>query len=152
MKVISRLTCPDEINDCDYALINLTPDLARLALRRITRLKGHQAKDGDLWEAYYWDHHAEYFSPWLAGNSGEADALVETIERFPAASMDLMRAHDDFSVPEGLLGSVECCQLVIRDEGIAFAAMPKHTDAYIKTAEIPLRLLEEAAAAGVSGG
>jgi hypothetical protein len=62
MRLISRVTCPDEISDCDYALIDLTPDLARLGLTRIALLKEHKASDGDLIEIYFWDYHAVYFS------------------------------------------------------------------------------------------
>jgi hypothetical protein len=90
MKLISRVTRPDEISDCDYALIDLTPDLARLAQTRIARLKAQKVSDGDLLEIYFWDYHAVYFSPWITEDFGEADTLAEKIECLPSAGRGLM--------------------------------------------------------------
>lgn len=148
MKLISRVTCPDEISDCDYALIDLTPDLAWLSLSRIARLKEHKASDSDLLEIYFWDYHALYFSPWIAEDCREADALAGMIERLPCASLDLSLAPDNFTVSEELYTWVECCQMIAREEGIAFLAIAKHTSFYISTAEIPVTLLAKAAAEG----
>jgi hypothetical protein len=146
MRLISRATCPDEVRDCDYALIDLTPSLARLGLSRIARLKEHKASDNDLLEIYFWDYHALYFSPWIAEDCGEADVLAEKIECLPSASEDLSLAPDDFAVSEQLCTRVECCQMIATEDGIAFVAIAKHTSFYITTAEIPITLLEKAAA------
>lgn len=146
MKLISRVTCPDGIDDCEYALINLTPDLARLGLKRIATLKGCKANDPELFQLHCWNFAAEYFNPWLAKDSREADRLAEMIETLPAASMDLLNAPSGFEVPENLVGRVECSQMVARDDAIGFIAIPKHTNVYVRTAEIPVSLLEEAAA------
>jgi hypothetical protein len=146
MRLISTVTCPDEISDCDYALIDLTPELARLGLTRIARLKEHKTRDSDLLEIYFWDFHALYFSPWLAEDTAEADALAQMIEQLPAGSSELSVAAADFGVSEHLCARVECCQMIVREEGIAFLTIAKHTSFYISAAEIPSRLLEEAAA------
>jgi hypothetical protein len=148
MRLISRVTCPDEISDCDYALIDLTPDLARLALTRISGFKAQKASDGDLLEIYYWDFHTVYFSPWIAEDCGEAESLAEMIERLPSASEDLSLAPDEFAVSERLYKRVECCQMIVGEEGISFLAIAKHTSFYISTAEVPVTLLEKAATEG----
>ncbi len=148
MKLISRITCPDEISDCDYALIDLTPDLARLGLSRIARLKEYKASDNDLLQTYFWDFHALYFSPWIAEDCREADALAERIERLPGASADLSLAPDDFAVSEHLYKRIECPQMIVSEDGIVFLAIVKHTSFHISTAEIPVTLLEKAAAEG----
>ena len=41
--------------------------------------------------------------------------------------------------------AVECGQMIVRDDGIAFLAIPKHCDFYVTTAEIPVPVLQEAA-------
>jgi len=87
-----------------------------------------------------------YFSPWIAEDSGEADALAEMIERLPSASADLSLAPDDFAVSEDLYTRVECSQMIVSEDGIAFLAIAKHTSFYITSAEIPVTLLEKAAA------
>lgn len=149
MRLISRVAAPDGIDDCDYALIDLTPDLAWLALKRISMLNECRANDPDVFELYCWNSAVEYFNPWLAEDAREADQLAEMIEALPAASMDLLRAPRDFEVPENLVGRVECGQMVARDDAVSFVAIPKHTNVYVQTAEIPLALLHEAVSGAV---
>jgi hypothetical protein len=47
-------------------------------------LKEQKDMDDSLVQSYFWDAHAEYFSPWLAERETDADGLAETIERLPA--------------------------------------------------------------------
>jgi hypothetical protein len=145
MKLISIVTGEDDAYGCDYALIDLGPELARLALSRVVMLKEQKRRDEDLDEMYFWDYHAQYFSPWVGEKAEEADRLAAMLDGLPAIAPDLMTAPDDFSVQEALLARVECCQMIVREDGIAFVAIPKHTSSYIFTAEIPARLLEAAA-------
>lgn len=151
MKLISRVTCPDGIDDCDYALVNLTPDLARLALKRIAVLNKCKASDPDLFELYYWDRNAQYFNPWLAQVPDEADRLAEMIETLPAASTDLLRVPNHVAIPADVTARVECSQMVACDDAIRFLAIPKYTDVYVETAEIPLTVLHEAASGELPG-
>lgn len=148
MKLISLVTSEPEASlDCDYALIDLTRELALIALRRIHALKAQKAGDGDLVETYFWDYHAEFFSPWLSENSEEAEAFEELLEKLPSGGADLMTAPSDFSVPVSMAVRVECCQMIAREDAIAFIAIPKHTNSYIHTCEIPLHVVEAAALA-----
>lgn len=146
MKLISIVTCPDGIDDCDYALIDLTPALAKLAVKRIAVLK--EQNDRDLFEMCFWDFQAQYFSPWTTEGEDCGDALAETVEQLPTAAGDWMIAPDDFTVPESLVARVECSRMVVRDDGIGFVAIVKHTDSYVSTADLPLRVLEAAATEG----
>lgn len=146
-KLISVVSCSDDAFGCDYALVNLTSKLAGLAMRRIAMLKEQKRLDKSLVEAYFWDAHAEYFSPWLAEQEKDVDALAEMLDRLPAVAGDWMEAPAEFSIPDSLLARVECSQMVVRPAGIAFVAIPKHTSSYVFTAEIPLPLLEKEAAA-----
>ena len=114
MKLISLVTGGDDTFGCDYVLVNLTSTLARLACSRVAMLKEQKHVDDSLVESYFWDAHAEYFSPWLAEQETEADALAEALERLPAVAGDWMEAPAEFSIPESLRARVECGQMVIR--------------------------------------
>jgi hypothetical protein len=45
--------------------------------------------------------------------------------------------------------AVECEQMIVGEDSIAFMAIPKHASFYVQTVEIPLTMLE-AAATGAS--
>jgi hypothetical protein len=147
MRLISLVTGGADAFGCDYVLVNLTSNLAQLACRRIAMLKKQKHMDDSLVESYFWDAHAEYFSPWLAEQEKDADALAEMLERLPAVAGDWMEAPAEFSIPDSLRAWVECGQMVIREGSVAFLAMPKHTSTYVYTAEVPLPVLEKVAAA-----
>jgi hypothetical protein len=146
MKLVSTVSSDQETWGFDYAFIDLSPELARLARRRVNILKTHKQADQQLDEMYFWDFHVEYFSPWK-DEVDSADPLSAMLERLLPVAGDLLRAPDDFAVPENLLARVECSQMIIREEGIAFIAIPKHASYYIRTSEVPLPLLESAAGA-----
>ena len=103
--------------------------------------------DDSLVESYFWDAHAEYFSPWLAEQETEADALAEALERLPAVASDWLEAPAEFSIPDSLRARVECGQMLVREVGMALLAIPKHTSTYVYTAEVPLPVLEKVAGA-----
>jgi hypothetical protein len=147
MKLISLVTGSEDAFGCDYALVNLTPKLARLALRRVALLKEQKRLDEDLVETYFWDAHAEYFSPWFADQEKDGDALGKMLDRLPAVAGDWVEAPTKFSIPDSLSARVECGQMVIREAGVAFLAIPKHTSSYVYTADVPLRVLEKLAVA-----
>ena len=147
MKLVSTVLSDQDTWGCDYALIDVSPELARLALRRVNILKAQKQADQHLDEAYFWDFHVEYFSPWKGKEADSADLLGEILDRFPSVAGDLMHAPDGFVVPENLLEPVECSQMITREDGIAFIAIPKHASYHIRTAEVPLSLLESTARA-----
>lgn len=43
------------------------------------------------------------------------------------------------------IAAVECEQMIVRDDSIAFMAIPKHASSYVQTVEVPLAMLEAAA-------
>jgi hypothetical protein len=147
MKLVSTVSSDQETWSCDYALVDLNPDLARLALRRINTFKVQKKADQQLGEMYFWDFHVEYFSPGNADGGDSADSLSVMLDKLPPLAGDLMRAPDDFAVPESLLARMECSQMVVSEDAIAFIAIPKHASYYIHTAEIPLHLIEAVASA-----
>jgi len=102
MKLISLVTGCDDVFSCDYVLVNLTSNLAQLACRRVAMLKEQKHLDDSLVESYFWDAHADYFSPWLAEQETDADALAEIFDRLPALAGDWMEAPAEFSIPDSL--------------------------------------------------
>jgi hypothetical protein len=153
MKLLLRVSSSNEYCDggCEYAAVELTRELASLALRRIEVLKEHKKTDELVYETYYWDFNAEYFS--LRADFTNMPekvkttilAVAEIVEALAVDDNELVRAPDDFKVVEAQLAAAECGQMIVRDEGVAFPAIPKHCDFYVTTAEIPVSVLQEAA-------
>ena len=141
---------------CDYAVVDGNAALLKLALRRIGDLCNQKTLDASLSETYYWDSSAQYFSPWInrASKSGPAleasFKLEESIEALEIDAREVVVASDDFGVPESQIGAVECAQMIVRDGGIAFNALLKHTDTYVTTAEISKQMIESALASAAN--
>ena len=151
MRVILKVwsSSPHWNGDCDYAIVDLAPELASIALRRIGTLREQQATDPQLDESYFWDSHAAYFSPWVgserAPGPGDEPTVTRTIEELQVDERETVPAPENFEVEEYQFARVECEQMIVRPVGIAFAAMPKHGDFYVSTAEISMEWLERAA-------
>ncbi|MHB8655717.1 MAG: hypothetical protein ACYDA9_17775 [Terriglobia bacterium] len=153
MKLILRVSSSNEYYDggCEYAAVELTRELAHLALRRIEVLKEHKKTDELVYETYYWDFNAEYFS--LRADFTNLPEKVKTtiltvaeiVEALGVEEKEVVTAPDDFEVVEAQIAAVECGQMLVGEDGIAFLAIPKHCDFYVTTAEIPVSVLQEAA-------
>jgi len=153
MKLVLRVASSNQYCDggCEFAVVDLTRELASVALRCIHALKEHKKNDESIYETYYWTHYANYFSPWadvtsVPGNVKTAlQAMAEIVEALDVEKKEVVTAPDDFEVVEAQIAAVECEQMVVREDSIAFLAIPKHCDFYVTTAEIPLQVLERAA-------
>jgi hypothetical protein len=153
MKFILRVSSSNEYCDggCELALVDMTRELASLALRRIQVLKEHKKNDELVYETYYWDFNAEYFS--LRADFTNMPEKVKTtiltvaeiVEALAVDDNELVAAPADFEVVEAQIAAVECGQMIVGDDGIAFLAIPKHCDFYVTTAEIPIPVLQVAA-------
>ena len=154
MRVILKVwsSNPDNNGGCDFAVIEITPEFARLALRRIAVLREQKGLDHAVDETYYWDSAADFFSSWLhpAGGTPESEAaclkLEEELNLLQIDKNEVATASGDFSVPQGQIARVECAEMVVRESGIAFTAIPKHTDFHVTTAEVPIEVLEQSLA------
>ena len=69
-------------------------------------------------------------------------ALEDTLADLEVDTCEVVTAPDDFRVLDSQIAAVECSQMIVRDGGIAFTAIPKHTGIYLTTAEIPKQVLE----------
>jgi hypothetical protein len=134
---------------CEYALVDLTPELAGLALKRIATFRDQKNLDPDIVESNYWAYFAEYFSPWvdLASPEGGVEVagvtLEDMLDELPTEEEEIISVPEAFQVPPHQIAAVECQQMIVRDS-IAFMAIPKHASYYVHTAEVPLAMLEAA--------
>ena len=153
MKLVMSVSSRNENDDggCVLACIDLTPGLAALALQRIESLGELQARDQDADEIYYWNYDAVFFDPFLGpSHEGEAqDPLAATGEQLldglDKQQEDFVEVDSLFVVPEDELAAIECGQMIVRSECVAFIAIPKHTSIYVETAEVPSEVLHRAA-------
>ena len=114
MKLILRVSSSNEYCDggCEYAAVDLTRELANLALRRIQVLKEHKKNDELVYETYYWDFNAEYFS--LRADFTNVPekvktamlAVAEIVEALAVDDNELVTAPDDFEVVEAQIAAV----------------------------------------------
>jgi len=134
----------------EFALLDLTPELARLALGRIATLREQKSLDPDIDETYYWAYFAEYFSPWK-GPASPGEEVEDTEWTLEGILDELTNEEKEIvCVPESLqvsphqIVAVECEQMVVRLDSIVFMAIPKHASFYVQTVEIPLAMLDAA--------
>jgi hypothetical protein len=129
-------------------VVEIDEESAKLALRRISVLCEQKARDLSLNETYYWDSSAQYFNPWVNRVSQPSEVqesgleLEKTLEGLEVDTREVVTAPADFRVMESQIGAVECAQMIVREGGIAFNALLRHTDIYVTTAEISKQVLE----------
>ena len=117
-------------------------------------LREQKSLDPDVDETYYWAYVVEYFSPWvsLASTKEEVEPAVEVanvLDELGVEENEVLTVPESFWVPSCQIAAVECRQMVVRADCIAFTAIPKHASFHVQTVEIPLGTLE-AAATGAS--
>ncbi len=150
MQVILKVwsSNPNNNGGCDFAVLDMTPELANQALRRVGILREQKAADPALDETHYWDSAADFFSAWLpAASTPESEAtclkLEEELDLLQIDRHEVVTASGNLTIPESQIARVECAQMVVRETGIAFTAIPKHTDFHVTTAGIPREALTQ---------
>ena len=161
MKIVLTATSSNE-NDsggCDCVLIDLTAEIAALALRRIEVLRDQKRLDPEIDEIYYWTNFIQcFFSPWRNLASGEREveaaalAVADLLETLRIDTTELAFVPATFDVPPSQMAAVECEQMIVREDCIAFSAIPKHASFYVHSTEVPIPVLEAAVAEGSSTG
>jgi hypothetical protein len=158
MRIILKVSSSNEHcnGGCEFALLDLTPELARLAVGRIATLREQKSLDPDIEETHYWAYFAEYFSPWKDPASpgeeveGTGMPLEEMLDELAIEEKEIVCIPDTFHVPPHVIAAVECEQIIVRLDSIVFMAIPKHASFYVQTVELPLAMLEAAAATSTS--
>jgi hypothetical protein len=103
---------------CDYAMVDLTPEFAALALGRIGTVREQQATDPELNESYFWDSHAAYFSLWAESGTqpgfGCEAGQATTLEDLRVDQREVVQVPEGFQLTESQLARVECEQMIVR--------------------------------------
>ncbi len=159
MRIVLKVSSTNEYCDggCDFALMDLTPELSTLALRRIATLREQKSLDPDIDEAYYWAYFVDcYFSPYADLVIGEKEvesasvAVGDVLDDHHIEEKEVVSVPDSFEILPSQVATVECEQMIVREDSIAFMAIPKHASYRVQTVEIPLAMLEAAAATSAS--
>jgi hypothetical protein len=153
MHILLKVTSSNEYCDggCEYALVDLTPELAALALQRIAALRDQKAVDPNIVETYYWAYFvACYFSPYaglaIDDMEGASIPLGDQLQELQIEDKEIVCVPASFQVPTAQVAAVECEQMVAYEASIAFTAIPKHASFHVQTVEIPVAMLEAALA------
>ncbi len=126
---------PDYSGDCDYAVIDVTPDLAARMAARHDALVAAKAADPDLYETTYWHYACKFFR--------YSDAADEALGR-----EDFVPFPDGLSVPEEDFQRTDCDRMVVAEGGVRWECYVKHADPTptIDTARLPIDLIRKLAA------
>ena len=102
-------------------------------------------------ETYYWAYFVDcYFDPWAESaedvkeGEGTSYAVGDMLDELKIEDNGVVSVPEDFHVPPSQC-AVECEQMIVRWDAIAFMAIPKHGSVRAETREIPLAMLEAAA-------
>jgi len=151
MKLVLKVSSNNEHCDggCELALVDLSPELAALALRRMVVLREQKCLDPDVDETYYWAYVVEYFSPWVSLVSTEEEVepavkFANVLDELGIEANEVLTVPESFWVPSCQIAAVECEQMIVRADCIAFTAIPKHASFHVQTVEIALSTLEAA--------
>ena len=151
-------TNPEFDGDCDYAVVQLTPELVDQIRRRVELVREAGRQDDDLYEIYFWGGTAEFYDCNLLDTCQEAVAAAKGADSDQAAQDWLTGLEQNghaLMPPATDLAAcqpqrTECDQTIVRRcpsahdprYEIAWTASPKHTDVYVTTKDLTLAALE----------
>jgi hypothetical protein len=126
---------PDYNANCDVAVVDLSPALARVGLTRMNRVRTLKAEDADLSAMHYLDFGATYCSVY--------DALDEMVARLTGtdvfAALDAREwviLPEDFGIPEEHIRRTEDNAMVVTDTELYWKALARHTSVVVSTSRL----------------
>jgi hypothetical protein len=126
---------------CEFAFVDLTPELASLILRRKASRENLALSDRDVSEVHYHHYGPLYFRHTDEGPVFDAIERCYTDEPDPWTLVPDLQ-ESDF---EGLANRTECDRMVVGRDGFWWECYPKHCDPVVETREIPYAVAEKAA-------
>jgi hypothetical protein len=149
---------PHYNGDCDYAIVDLTPKLAERIRRRVTLASEAGQRDNDLYELYFWGSSVEFFDHDVldgcqeaitAGGPDPHQAARDWLADFEGRGYAVVPTGFDLNAYEPQ--RTECDQAIVRcspsshhpEFEIAWTTIPKHSDVYVTTCELPFTVIEE---------
>lgn len=160
MRIILTTYSSDENfnGECDYAVVELTPELVAQVRRRVELARQAGLQDQDLWELYFWDGTAEFYDSSLleACENAVAGAKVGDADQAAHEWQSGLEQDGHAGLPEGVNLAAhqpqrtEADQMVLHcrlysakaEFEIAWTASPKHTDVYVTTSELTPSAME----------
>ena len=145
-------TNPEYNGECDYALVRLSPELIDEVRRRVELARQAGEKDNDLYELYFWGGTADFYDSELLDACQDAiadeQAAQEWLTGLEQNGHALVPSTADLAASEPQ--RTECDQMIVRcspssvnpDYEIAWTTIPKHSDVYVTTRDLPLAALE----------
>ena len=104
-------------------------------------------------ETYYWAYFVDcYFDPWAESPDDKKDAestssaVGDILDELDIEDNEVVQVPESFQVPPSQCAVVESEQMIVRADSIAFTAIPRYASLRVQTAEIPITMLEAAAA------
>lgn len=126
---------PDYNANCDVAIVDLSPALARVGLTRMGWVRALMAEEVDLCTMYYLDFSIMYCSV--------HDALDEMVERLTGtdvfAALDIRECvilPEDFAVPEEHVQRTDTNVMVVTDTELYWQAIPPHASLVVSTSRL----------------
>lgn len=133
--ILSTSSSDENFNgDCDYAVVNLTPELARLAISRIDMVRKAKAKDKGVYSIDFRDYSAGYV--------GFSEKVEELLEACPTIPRSDIRHAEKVDIPEEAYQSTIADTMVATDDEVSWETIPRHSNVTVETAGLPLRYLE----------
>jgi hypothetical protein len=132
---------PDADVGCRAAIVSINKNLALLILKRSAIFKAALKKDKSLFELRFWDSSPEYLS-------GEG---VDCIPEEYKAMLDQECAVKMKSAFRNSVLTEECFQrtdvelMHVREGGVSWSAIPKHSDVTVETEELQLSVVRKIA-------
>jgi hypothetical protein len=140
-------TVEDYYGDCEFAVVEFTPELAQSILKRAKAVRTLREADTDCASVAFWDCSADFYSR----EDFEAMAGEERLTEIEGIVDDqgYMELPEDYvKLDEGKRQRTECDKLYLFGfEGshpeIEWKVMPKHAEMYVYTAGFPLSEVEK---------
>jgi hypothetical protein len=143
---------------CNYAVLNVTPELLELVRRRVEVARRVYEQDNDFLELCFRDSQPAFYDTSLLD---ACQAVLEAEESDSAAEaarawLDELQTSQSIAIPAGVdLAALapkrtECHEMLVRLDGprerpsfdVAWSAIPKHVDATVTTSDLSPSVLE----------
>ena len=141
--ILVRVSCRPEDVDCDYAVIEISPKLAREYLDHIQRVVELKRRTPDLLGLSVWNAQPDWVSGVDVEDALDAAQQAELNDGYPVII-------DKGSLPELESCRVDCVTIECREDGVYWSAYLKHTSCVVETGTLGREFLEPLLSGGES--
>ena len=143
MKIITETLSNNEYDNgnCDYAFIDITPDMAIEYLGYINEIN-ELRNIPSIYNLQTFDYSVTYFSFYE-----ELGGLIDEFEKTNKLKLfeDVVICPDDYEIPTEAIQRTECNILNIMKDTIKWNAFVKHTNIEVETKHISIDILKQIA-------